>query len=45
MLTAIGKKATSAITITFGRRSKPVQITKIGATAGIGTICETTSQG
>ena len=34
-----------AITMTFGRRSKPVQIRKIGATAGTGTICETTSHG
>ena len=45
MFTAIGKKATRAITITFGRRSKPVQITKIGAIATIGIIWETTSQG
>ena len=45
MLTTIGKKATRAITITRGRRSKPVQMTKIGAIAGIGTICETTSHG
>ena len=44
-LTAIGKNATSATTMTFGRRSNPVQITKIGATAGTGTICETTSHG
>ncbi len=45
VLTAIGKNETSAITITFGRMSKPVQITRIGAIAGIGTICETTSHG
>ena len=31
--------------MTFGRRSKPVQSTKIGAIAAIGTICETTSHG
>ena len=45
MLTTIGKKATRAITMTFGRRSKPVQSTKIGAIATIGTIWETTSHG
>ena len=44
-LTAIGKKLTSAITITFGRMSMPVQMTIIGAITGIGTICEITSQG
>ena len=33
------------MTITFGLRSKPVQMTKIGAIAAIGIICETTSHG
>jgi len=42
---AIGKKLTSAITITFGRRSNPVQMTTSGAIATIGTICDTTSHG
>ena len=45
VLTTIGKKLTSATTRILGRRSKPNQMTKIGAMAGIGTSCDTTSHG
>ena len=45
VLTTMGKKQTSAITITFGRRSNPVQTTMMGAMAGMGSVWETTSQG
>ena len=45
VLTAIGKKLTSTITMTFGCMSKPNQMIRSGAIAGIGTICETTSHG
>ena len=45
MLTAIGKKLTKAITITFEPIPKPLQTTTSAAIAGTGTSWEITSHG
>src|SRR5579862_4049209 len=43
--TVVGKKVTSTITRTLGRRPNPNQITKSGAITMVGIDCEATSSG
>ena len=45
VLTAIGKKQMSAITISFGAMPNPNQITRIGAITTTGTAWEATTSG
>ena len=45
MLTTIGKKQISAITISLGAMPKPNQITRIGAITITGTAWEATTSG
>ena len=45
VLTTIGKKQISAITISLGAMPNPNQITRIGAITITGTACEATTSG